>query len=542
MNKKQPKTSMRGKQGRKDSRSKRVNFDNARDDKVMEEVAKGMKSTDKSNDVSWYAHNPELLRAAASIPFSATTGTALGWTKAGAGNQTVPGVLSMTLLPTIGGWNDDAVNSAKESIYSYVVHANSRNTSYNSTDLMLVILAGSNVFVALANAIRAYGIMKLYDQRNKYLPHALIKACGFDHADLQANLSNMWFDINEMIARASQIWIPNNLPFLDRWFWLNSNVYMDSESVKGQYYMMTTEMYWGYNETLNTQGGGLSWMKPDGTLLTSGSTETAYKNTGSNTWTSFRTMMNGMFDLLLNSEDRGVIMGDILKAYGADRIYAIKPIPADYTVVPVYDREVLTQIENADVFTQPYFSIKQNQSTLSLETDWGIWTFNPTVNALIPGQSILNFHQKEVPTPAQVMVATRLKVGGSHPIGQVSDSTKLAAISPNTMGTEYVHSMRAMYYQADGTLIVKALQMKIADSTSLDTQDMYNLMAFDWAPWLYRVTGTAPTIGSSIASFTQPNVIQAFGDYDMYTVIDEETLRKMHTTAVYSEFGVPTIG
>lgn len=44
-----------------------------------------------SNDPSWYATNPELLRAAASIPFSRTMGQRLPFN----GTTSVPGIMSL---------------------------------------------------------------------------------------------------------------------------------------------------------------------------------------------------------------------------------------------------------------------------------------------------------------------------------------------------------------------------------------------------------------------------------------------------------------
>lgn len=530
--------SVKRQQPRKDSKSKRVNYDNERESKFDREI-KEIGKTCASNDVRWYAHNAELLRSAASLPFSNVTGSNIGWEGATASGLNVPGVFALYHLPSIGGWSDAAVNSSKESIYSYVVHANSRNTSYNSTDLMLVILAGSQIFASLANAIRAYGIMKTFDQRNKYLPMALVQACGFKYADLQNNLANMWFDINEMIARASQIWIPNTLPVLDRWFWLNSNVYMDSASVKGQYYMFTQRHFWIYNETQSDKGGGLNWIKPDGTPLTTEDTGKAFDNTNTYTWASYMTMMNGMFNALLNSEDRGVIMGDILKAYGAERIYAIKPIPSDYIITPQYDTEVLTQIENADICSTVYYGVTQNPNTLQLETQWTAWASAPTLSSICPDQAILNFHQKETPTPEQIMVATRLKVLGSHIIPQTADPTKISVIIPDTTGTEYVQIMAYFAFNVSGTLTWNEYLPK--EIGSVGERDTYGQLAFDWCPWQYEIVGTAPAKDAPISSFEPPKVKAGLGDYDNYTVIDKRTLQKMHTTAVYSEFGVPTI-
>lgn len=536
-------------QPRKDNRSKRVNLDNERVskfDKLETSGPQKMKDSCASNDVRWYATNPELLKAAASLPFSQTTGQPLGF--AGSGTQmttdlgyTVPGVMSLFFLPTLGGGNTDALNAAKDSMYSFVVHANSRNTSYTSADLMEVVIAGANVFAAWASGVRAYGTMRLYDQRNKYLPSALITAMGFKPDDLRSNLSRMWFDLNELAARMSQIWIPNTLPLLDRWFWLNSNVYMDSTSVKGQYYVFTQSRFLGYAPDLSPNGGVLTWVNTDGSINRD-SGKTAYSNQVGNTWDGYMTMMNGLISALVDSEDRGIIMGDILKAFGSDKIYAVNPVDVNYQITPVYDREVLTQIENATVFDRVYTSIYEDAGTGRLLQ--GAWTTGFTAPApsswdeIAPDQAILNFHQLEVPTPEQIMVATRLMS-----LGTLDSKVNISQFGyePETAGTEYV--LRIHYYQYTKTGTLNAIRMYTRNNSASNPQatlgSVFAEMAFDWAPWHYSVSGTLPT--ASAPALVKPTITFALGDYDNYTVVTTAELKKMHNTALYSELGVPII-
>lgn len=528
-------------QPRKDSKQPRVNFDNERKSKFIKDEIKDISETTKSNDVKWYAHNAELLKAAASIPFSQSTGMPLGFKGADPNTELgIPGVMQLLWNPTIGGWNDNAINSAKESVYSYTVHANSRNTSYSAADQMLVILSGMQVFAMLANAIRAYGLMRTFDQRNSFLPKALVEACGFNYADLVKNLSRMWFDINELIARSSQIWIPNIFPVLDRWFWLNSNVYMDSDSVKGQYYILTQDRFYGYHEThTSSEGGAFEMMCKDGTFLELKDDTKAFRNDEQNTWDTFMTVINSMIDKLLQSEDRGIIMGDILKAFGSEKIYAITPIPADYQVIPVYDKEVLTQIENSTVFAGYYNTVRQNPNNGILYTSWMTYgTGSDITDMCLPDQQMLNFHQKEDPIPEQIMVATRLMTLGCH----FNTGNKVSYAIPYTMGTEYVSKSRICYMSGGQSIGWQEIRQRRNNPGDFGTSgNLYLWTAFDWSPWLYQVTQDTVVVGADTATVKVPQVYAAFGDFDNYTVIDYATLKKMHTTAVYSEFGVPTI-
>lgn len=552
------------KEATKDDSSKRINLDNARVDKIEKtsnnrnrklggskrgrtkaDWDKGVNSRDYANAIMWYAHNPELLKAAASIPFSTTVGQKLMLNPNPGENEaylmdTVPGVMALNWIPMFGSLDLDALNSSASSIYSFVVHANSRNTKYEAADLMQVILAGAMVFCAIGAATRAYGTMRYFDQRNEYLPQGLVRAMGFNYFDLRNNLSQMWFDINELIARSTQIWVPNTLPFLDRWYWLNSNVYKDAESVKAQYYVFTQDKYFMLNETGFESGGALSVISTSYTptspvnfmpftMHSSATTFTGHK------WSEFKAMINALLDALLLSEDRGTIMGDMLKAYGSDKIYALQPVPVDYMITPTYNAEVLSQIENAMVMQLDWSAITQSNGRL--EYTWANW-LDITASqwySVLPERQVLNFHQPEVPTPEQVMVATRLKPCGTTYIPGGTTGTGLAI--PKAVGTELVvwtgFVDQLTRTANDMERYVTLYNGQVSISLDQFIPSIQKQEAFDWSPWIYIANQT------DITATTYVNA--AIGDYDNYTIVDSIELAKLHNTAVYSEFGVPTI-
>lgn len=585
-------------QPRKDSRDKRVNYDNTRESKFEKDVEKYDNEKfmkDGTNDVSWYAKNPTLLKSASSLNFYNVTGQPLPFLGQGA----VPGLSTIYWTPTLGGANIFAVNQAKESMYSFVVHANSRNKSYDANDLMLVTLAGAQCFEFMAWIFRLYGIMKLYDQRNAYLPASLVYAQGVDFEDLLTNLSNMWFDINELVARSSQIWVPNNIPLIARWFWLSTNIYMDAESVKSQYYMFVPKTFLAYNETLSDQGGcllpitipikntdtgkiyqmGVDLANPkrvfgQGTTANPlGTTPYLYK------WSDILAMANAIFEPLIKSQDRGMIFGDILKAYGRESIYAVSEIPADYRVEPVYNKEVLTQIENLSVSRSGVAAFFQNQEDNTLVESYimGVGLQAPASNdeSSYRTMEVLNFHQVEGPTPEQIMISTRLKTLGNAPRSykmwqfgggatgsSIADkmewnqsTTTTKQYHPYSAGTEVVTEVALWNMFSPGISLsspwnkvgmVKGQQLAksfidnhVGNSEANALWNVRYWAAFDWAPWLYYTQ----TPSSSIIIDKNTPIVPgwAAGDYDNYTIIDWIELYKMHTTAVYSEFGVPTL-
>lgn len=547
-------------QPQKDSSAKRVNFDNTRMNKFEKDAEKFEK--DHSNDVAWYSRNPELLRAAGSVAFSDVVGQQLPFT-----NQfstSVPGVMAIQWKPSLGGFGMNAVNQAKQDIYSFVVHANSRNQSYDPNDLMLVILAAKDVFCAIGAMIRAYGTMKKFSGINMYTPQALVTAMGFDYDDLVSNLAEMWFDINEMIARSSQLWIPNNIPLVARQFWMNSNVYYDANSPKAQYYLYVQSQFLAYRETDFEDGGSLRSVS---VTNAAGTAQQAF-NPGTRgatfTWKQWKEAVNYMFDQLLNSQDRGIMLGDVLKAYGPDKIYSLSEIPATYNIEYSYNPEVLSQFENTTIMAGvPAGGVKQDltrNTLIEYEISAGALSTPISVASgnVPPQEVIMNFHGQTQPTPEQIMVASRMMNAGPTWQEIPSFSVKGSGLEPVTTkqygfklqycGTEIAVDICIYYYKYD---VPTADRLKyysmVSNEGTVTFDESYVALwsAFDWAPWYY-VKNSAHVEGASsnesLVGMRSPEASMALGDYDMYCIITADVLRKLHTTAVYSEFGVPVMG
>lgn len=510
----------RGGQPRKDSPSKRVNFDNERESKFRryEQDAK----TAGCNDISWYSRDPELLKAASNMGFSTYTGEQIEQT-----GFSVPGVMAIYFDCIIPEY---PANKASNMDYSFVVHANSRTTRYDAPDLFILKLAGIQVFMAIAHAVRAYGVMKRYPGLNKFKPQALINAMGFNFADLQANLANMWFDINDMINQSRQIWIPADMPLMKRWFWLVSELYMDGESAKDQTYLFVPRRFLQFSETGEPNGSSLN-------------VYSAWNPSGTNPplfkWEDYKVMVQTLLDSLLNSQDRGIIFGDILKAYGEDKIFAMNSISADYTVEAVYNTEVLTQIENLD-YVDPTNSMLQvaQASGRGVYPVFGAGT-KPT-NAPAYGKlwKILNFHQNQAPTPEQIMIATRLSSLGYR--NEQSKTEGKIITSPAVYCTEIVTGtvIFQYQYQSSETLLRIDLVPSIAGTATTNTSALavMRLLAFDWAPWRYYVN--SGTFDDAVVTNLGSEPALAIGDYANWAIVNMKDLSKLHNAAALSLFNV----
>lgn len=560
----------RREQPRKDSSDKRVNLDNERIQKYEEDS----KRKPDANDVSWYSKNPELMRSAAQIPFASVLGAPIVWPNSTTvwNEQTVTGVMGINWAPSVGtpgiGKNlyPYALNQAGKNIYSFLVHANSRDYKYEYQDLTILILAGMQPFLLLASMRRAYGVMKYYQERNWYMPSGLVRAMGFDAEDLRKNLGRMWFQLNDMVLQTRQIWIPNVMPILERWFWLNSLVYTDSETSNfAQCYVFNQHNYFMYDETTVNTGGALVPLK----IQRGGSGDKTEFLPGSHVyaWDDWVRAFDACMSALLNSEDRGIIFGDILNAYGPSSIYSLGEIPADYVVAPTYNSEVLTQIENSTscgMYTTSIF-----QTTDGLVPQWsnvvdnGEWNVSDDAKyqayiVTTPGRSIVNFHFAEQPTPEQITVATRLTALGCYvnytPAITTGNDIRLDEPRPVpiTCGSEtvvYVSLVDIISNTVDQRREVQRSYLhpvydsKLTGDVNVPNVPLWEKWAsFDWAPALYDMnvnTAIRPTTSKWIYNQSSTEVRRAALDFDNYAQIDSNTLDKIHTMCLYSLFGVP---
>lgn len=520
-------------QPRKDNNVKRVNFDNVRIDKFEKDVDKQFSRND-GNDVSWYTKNKGLTSGSTMIPFTTVLGGRPPY-RPDKAVTAVPGVMALGFTPNFVPDDGFVINQCAQSYYSNVVHANSRNQSYDAADLMIVTLAGAQVFAAIGNLIRAYGVMTTYSSENRYLPGALIQAMGFNFADLQANFSRMLFDINQLIAQSRQIWLPNTFPIINRWFWMNSTVYTDSHSVKPQYYLYQQYRYYKYSGYTDKKGGELvptnKWF-------------------GSNAygWKTWIDMVQDMINALINDQDRGIMFGDILKCYGSDKIFVLNEIGLDYKTALTYSPEVLWQIENYTIgLNSVYYVDKLKQDTSGfLNQTWGSIVTSASYNDSTmykPEMGLINFHQAEPPTPEQLLVATRMMSLGNVEVS--TNQTAVKANVPSCSGTEIGNGVYIYTYDySDGFGSIGTLRvftLRSAESkTSIPTDEVMAYYAFDWAPSRYALT-LRSTHNSQLVNYFESDTDYVISEYDNYAYVDSATLKRIHLTAIYSLFDVPML-
>lgn len=540
---------MRGKQGSKDSKDPRINYDNAREDKVAKQIADDMKK-ETGNPPEWHFRNPELMRSASSIPFASITGIPVFQEN---GSEAVPGVMAIGFSHAFGsGRKPIAINQASDANYSFIVHENSRDYNQTAPDYTILSVCGMEVFSILASVIRAYGTVKapMYQEQNYYKPDVLLRAQGFDPVDLRANLGNMWFDINNFIDQSRQIWIPNIYPLMERWYWLNSNIYQDAEGPRSSMYLFVQNRYLQYDEVRYKTGGSARTVQ-----IKEGSNTLTFDPTARTwTWAQWKSVIQGMIDALINSEDRGMIYGNILKAYGPQRLYELQPIAADYAIQASYNAEVLAMIENITLSQVSVAELIQYEEDLyPAYTAFQTPTNANTLNFGAPQKSVLNFHVSDQPSNELIVEGTRMTTLGAtvqnvcRPnaiTGEGVDPVFSDILIPDTICAEIANSISVWYYAIDAngvTNLVKGNTKQFYAANNDAAIASITFAPFDWHPFVYVLGDITPSAATPPVGTKFNEPINAYGDYDNYTVLEKGELVKMHNADMYSLWGVPVV-
>lgn len=483
------------------------------------------------NDPSWYAASAELLRDSASLSYNNAIGVKmdlgikgyLGNPSNCPGLQSSPGIMAFNVVagPGISTDNSSAVNIAARNIYSYVRHQNSGHANYDSPDLMLYLLAMDEVYAFYNNLKRVYGVMSTYSVKNRYLPAALVEAMGFDYDDLLHHLPELRYYINVLANKINTLCVPATMTYMIRHSWLFSNVYMDSPDPKSQLYVFKQYGYRTYEE--KQLPAALQYHN-----IPTPVTLDQIKNIG-----------DTMLSKVIESEDMNIMSGDILKAYGEGNLFKVVPIDESYRVEPVYNEEVLMQIENMTILPAGAEDLD-----VSYHVDTNTIMYNPSFSSTSVGwatNKIINMHKSEV-APSDTMVATRLTI---QPTQEVIDGEEpgKCTFRLTSMGSEMVLGAKMYFYDVDSSdnWILRSIGFSSViyyepdDYSPTDLSTVTMIEKFDWHPciWLIFHRGQMGKL-----NFNDTDVVGYSYDLENYTVVDHLTLTKMHDTAILSEFGI----
>lgn len=512
--------------------------------------------TSKSNPsiTSLYTSNPQLVKDAGSLAFAQSLGTSLSMTSHAnitlASNLSLPpvympGIGIINLRPSYGGSADPVspLNMAARKIYSFVRHANSGRSNYESSDLMIYLLQMNEILKIYSWAKRMYGIAMLYNDKNRFYPRGIIEPLGmiFDH--LIQNLAEFRYGLNAFAIKLNSLNIPLNMALFTESLSLYSSLFLDGEDAKAQTYVFTPSDYYQYDATGVNTGGSLKLVR----------FEPSDPTIAKKTVTQILTLLNSMLDPVLQDEDMNIMSGDILKAYGEGSMLKLQPIAEDFITIPVFDKDILAQIENATVTYSPNLTTAQREAMRISQENQQLYlrSFYSGEDPTFTLSKVIS-SRNDNPSPEEVLNMTRFAfmapVTSTTSIGTSSfryfnHDGAVTGTLPLISGTHIVTSIDIVQLR-NGNPVIHA-GMGVAPVAVYDVVDP------EYADFALReMAYSSLTLGSNFNFFPiRPTyevkttngryTITGFtGDIQNYTVLSYEDLKKIHETALLSLFGI----
>lgn len=483
-----------------------------RDDFAEGDTANHYRSA--QNDVNWYVARPNMLTDVARVPMNIATGVPMNIPGHAGGKDatyTLPGVVSFKWYPTVGLSRDTSspVNVVARSLFSFIRHVNSGTINYEQSDVVMYLMAIDSIYTVFQSCVRMYGLSMLSNPYNRYWMDLYAKAAGADPDDLRKNRDMYLGRINGLAAKISNLFCPNTFPFITRHIWLSSGVYLDRESARAQAYLFKVGGYLKYDPK-HENGGAMIMNEITATTL--------------GEWLD---VLEDMLGAVITDSDFSKISGDVLAAYGVQNMMRIATVDRDYVVVPTFQPEVLTQIQNTmwlDTSDTLKWATEEGQTAAIWQKDNIVYSLpHVSTNKSSPRASVLLMPMDE-PTPADVMVATR-----------------------NMFYLEKDEAAENVYYVHSGSEIIANIQVYASidpktptvfgfskyNTSSIIGGDFpaYNILTnFNMHPSIYVDTVLGPSTTFILAEINNA------------VALPDATLSGMHTNALLSEFNIATIG
>lgn len=504
------------------------------------------------NDYSWYVPNNQLAKDFASIPFGTPTGlpmdngfenNPLDVNGYSASMMSVPGIMTFKVSPTIGNslYTTDPINVSSAALFAYVRHMTSGQSYYEAPDLSLYILAAANLYSFYTVLTRVYGSMSDYSVLNRFSPRAMVTAMGFDFDSIQKNLSDFRAFINTFAYKLQQLFVPLNIKYIARLIFLFENIYMDSRNSKAQYYMYVPGGFWQYQEGSGSAAAGqLNFKRMTGTA-----------SGGLMIYDDIIKYANALLEPIIGSQDCLYISADLLKAFGPNGGFQVNPIAEDFTVSPVYNSEVLSQMENAFILGVSLGGTSTITQTTAINQSCLVSNYkfsglnSEAFNALVKDRQYVNMHG-DSPSPEEMVVALQFAN-----VGPTTDAS--GNIQVPVMGSAIVENAFIYYYEISGDKMIlrnQSLQTNlIYDATSdvsgldyiFNFQQYMDVLAllsnFDWHPTVRLVIKSELNAGQ-----VRYTVSRDFHELDNYTPVMKEVIDNIYMMSFLGLFPGKDLG
>nr|AVX53663.1 putative capsid [Marmot picobirnavirus] len=492
-------------------------------------------SDNPRNDANWYTSGPNGS-IPFNVPFSDRLGTEVdltpkgnqisGFTMSGT-RSAFPGVAVIPVGPTIGQATAkvDPINIAVYKLHAALRYGQAYSHTYDATALAYHLIMADSAMMLMEFWRRIYGMLRYYSADNGYMPEYILRAIGVDASTfLGSNYDAVREYINHMADALSIVKVPKTWTYFRRHQYLMSTIYADSQTTKAQFYAFTPAYLYRYTITSTS-----AYLEP----VPFFDLQTPW------TFDTLKSFTNEIIDSLIGEDDVSIIAADILRLYGAEGTYKWEHIDANYSVVPMYDTNVLLQIHNARFIPGVFGALADSERAnfrITQNTSTGAITFIPHYNVVGTlssnvghvgnGFSALIDVAGFNPTPEMVAEASRLLFSSALTYHPASGSTNPSLdVTPYNVASEICFEPFAWYFTPSG-----AFSYLGRGSQSVSNLSVWD--KFNFAP-LY----TIPTIVND-DSVENPRII---GLIDNYAVADSTLISRMNLNALLSMMQVPIL-
>lgn len=323
------------------------------------------------NDPAWWNKTGQLAKDTSTFSTNAAIGSKQIGFEAGVPYYTPAGLMRMDYIPFFGSINDvtHPINMAARQMYDFINSKNSRNASYDPSDLMVYVIAIASAWSLHAWIKRLIGIYNVFSALNHYWPDEIMRFMNVKRISTHDDIVTWRNVANRMALKLNMFAVPDGIDYFKRAMHMNMWVYKDDPTEKAALMFFNPKAFFKYNWTESATDAQLT-LEPFGLDQTDGITPEYVEN-------YFTNLLNG----IINNTDISTISSDIIKAYGLDRCFTLPALTENEVTAPAYVPEMLMQINNARVLQVPYtfwssYNISQNPSKNCLIAGF---SSNPTV-------------------------------------------------------------------------------------------------------------------------------------------------------------------
>lgn len=226
---------------------------------------------------------------------------------------TPAGIARFDYLPFFGTVDSpvDAINIAAKKLYDEINSKNSRNPSYDPSDLMIYVIAVANAWAIHSFVKRIVGMYNTFIPINKYWWTTVASSMSISEISTQEDIIKWRNLCNRMAIKLNNLIVPDNIPYFKRAYMMTEFIYADAPTSKASLFYFLPAALMRYNYDSEQVGRLINEVTPwaDNTIFNRVTPEMV------------EDYFNRMTSDLFNDSDINTMSADIMKAYGLEHCF-----------------------------------------------------------------------------------------------------------------------------------------------------------------------------------------------------------------------------